>query len=89
VKRAKRPADNPLIACLKKAGCTFCPECYAYMPPEHRIHMPLAADWNVSRFQPVGGYGNVGMVDTVTGDVVTVTTLPLQVSDDVLAGVPA
>ena len=55
------------------------------MYPDHQTHIPLSVDWRTSRYAAVGGFGNVGMVDTTTGDVVTVTTLPLQASDDVLA----
>ncbi len=86
---ARARKDNSLIGLLKRAGCVFCPECFAYQYPDHKTHFPLAADWRASRYAAVGGFGNVGMVDTTTGDVVAVTTLPLQVSDDVLATVPA
>ena len=83
--RRKATRGATLIDLLKAAGCVFCPECFAYQYPDHQTHIPLSVDWRTSRYAAVGGFGNVGMVDTTTGDVVTVTTLPLQASDDVLA----
>jgi len=52
----KRNPDNALVTHLKKMGCTFCPTCYAYMPPEHTVHFKVE-DWHMSRYKIVGDVG--------------------------------
>ena len=59
----KRNTDNALITCLKKLGCVFCPECYAYMYPDHQEHSSIAVDAHASHYKLVGGYGDVRLVD--------------------------
>ena len=55
---------SPLTKRLRQMGCVFCPACFAFMWPEHVHTRSLALDLREARYQVVGGYGNVTVVDT-------------------------
>lgn len=63
---AKRPAPkrHPFYVALAALGCTFCPECYAYMRPGHREHV-TAFDLHTRETFPPAPVTLAGALDVV------------------------